>query len=164
MPIFSIIDSYYFCHTLTELYRKTIRSWKWEKLKTADEEFSFFIIKNRMFQHQFQWQVKMYLFVFISWSISCVVCIYMQYFFDVVRNKLQTIIPAKTNQKKIKRLRKEYAMWTCFNFWPIKNTLRKLWANGSWIMTSIQIYREWSWLATFLRVHANSKKVSYFPW
>ena len=32
-----------------------------------------------------------YLFAFISWLLSFWVCIYIQYFFDMVRNKLQTI-------------------------------------------------------------------------
>ena len=48
-----------------------------------------FILKNTIFQHQYQKQVKF--FAFISWLVSFVVCIYIQYFFDVVRNKLRTV-------------------------------------------------------------------------
>ena len=29
-------------------------------------------------------------------------------------------------QEKIKSSRKEYVMWTCFKFWPMKNIFRKL--------------------------------------
>ena len=67
-------------------------------------------------------------------------------------------------QKKIKSSRREYVMWTCFKFWPIKNIFRKLWANESLIMACLQIYRELLSLVTFLRVHSNSKKVSYLSW
>ena len=47
--------------------------------------------------------------------------IYIQYFFDVVRNKLQTIniclrFIYNQYQMKIKSSRKEYVMWTCLNF------------------------------------------------
>ena len=45
--------------------------------------------KNRFFQHQYQKKVKM--FVFISCLFSNEVCVHMQYFFGVVRNKLQTL-------------------------------------------------------------------------
>ena len=51
--------------------------------------------------------------------------IYIQYLFNVVRNKPQAI-NTRANQKKIKSSRKEYAMGTCFKFWPIKKIFRKL--------------------------------------
>ena len=42
-------------------------------------------MKNKFFQHQYQKQVKM--FVFISWlALSHEACIYIQYFFGAVRN------------------------------------------------------------------------------
>ena len=59
----------------------------------------------------------MYFFVFIWWLVSFGVCIYMQYFFDVVRNKSKQEVSTSVNQEKIK----SYIMWTCFKFWPIKN-------------------------------------------
>ena len=70
----------------------------------------------------------------------------------------------RVNQKKIKSSRKEYVMWTCFKFSPMKNIFRKLKANESLIMVCLQIYRELSNLPTFLRVHSNSKEVSYLSW
>ena len=90
------------------------------------------------------------------------VCIYIQYSFDVVRNKFQTInIYTRFNKNKIKSSRKEYAIRTCFKFWPMKNIFRKLEANESLIMTCLQIYRKLLSLATFLQVHSNSKEVFY---
>ena len=41
-------------------------------------------------------------------------------------------------QKKIKSSRREYVMWTCFKFWPIKNIFRKLWANEGLIIAFLQ--------------------------
>ena len=67
-------------------------------------------------------------------------------------------------RKKFQRSRKEYVMWTCFEFWPIKNTFRKLWANESLVMACLQIHRELLSVATFLRVHSNSKEVLYLSW
>ena len=92
------------------------------------------------------------------------VCIYIQYSFDVVRNKFQTInIYTRFNKNKIKSSRKEYAIRTCFKFWPMKNIFRKLEANESLIMTCLQIYWKLLSLATFLQVHSNSKEVFYLP-
>ena len=47
---------------------------------------------------------NLYFFDFISSLVSFVVYIYVQYFFDMVRNKLETIknIYTKVNKKKIK--------------------------------------------------------------
>ena len=49
-----------------------------------------------------------------------------------------------------------------FKFLSMKNISQKLLANESLIMACLQIYRELLLLATFLRVHSNSKEVSYF--
>ena len=48
--------------------------------------------------------------VFISWLFSHKICIHREYFFREVRNKLQTLVVSRVNQKKIKSSRKEYAM------------------------------------------------------
>ena len=48
-----------------------------------------FTLKNRIFQYQYQKLVKMS--VFISWLISFRICFHIQYFFDVLRNKHQTV-------------------------------------------------------------------------
>ena len=60
--------------------------------------------------------------------------------------------------------RKEYAMWMCFKFWPIKNIFRKLKPMRVWLWLVYQIYRELFSLATFLRVHSNSEEISYLSW
>ena len=67
-------------------------------------------------------------------------------------------------QKKIKSSGKEFVMWTCFKFWPMKNIFRKLWTNQSLIMACLQIYRELLSLVTSLWVHSNSEEVSYLSW
>ena len=59
-------------------------SWNGEKLKFI-RSFNF-TLENRFFRHQHQKQVK--IFVFTSWMVFHEVCIYIQYFFGVVRNKL----------------------------------------------------------------------------
>ena len=60
--------------------------------------------------------------------------------------------------------RKEYVMWMCFKFWPMKNLFKKLKANEDLIMAFLRIYQELLSLATILRVHSNSKEVSYLFW
>ena len=72
-------------------------------------------------------------------------------------------LTTRANQKKIKISRKEYTVWTCFKFWPMKNIFRKIQANRSLAM-AWEIYRELLPLATYLRVHSNSKEVSYLSW
>ena len=63
-----------------------------------------------------------------KWLVFFGVCIYIQYFFDVVRIKLQTIkdIYTRVNKKKIQEKNMLHVMWTCFKLWPIKNIFRKL--------------------------------------
>ena len=68
-------------------------SWNWENLFIMSFNFT---LKNRFFQHQYQRQVHFG----ISWLVSHEVCIHMQYFVGVVRNKLQT----KEDQKFKKRI------------------------------------------------------------
>ena len=134
-------------------------SWNCEKLKYI-RSFNF-TFKNKFFQHQYQKQVK--IFVFTSGLVSHEICIHIRYFFDVVINKFQTI-NRRVNQKKIKSSRKEYVMWTCFKFWPMKNIFWKLWANENLILVCLQVYRESLSLVTFLQVYSNSKEVSYLSW
>ena len=69
-----------------------------------------------------------------------------------------------SKQKKIKSSWKEYAIWSCFKFLPMKNIFRKLKTNERLIMACLQIYRELLSIATFLRVHSNSKEVSCLSW
>ena len=56
-----------------------------------------FTFKNRFFQHQYQKQTKM--FVFTLWLVSHEVCIYLPYYFSVVRNKLHKYIQIKRRSK-----------------------------------------------------------------
>ena len=107
-------------------------------------------MKNKIFQHQYQKQVKMYLFVCISWLVSFGVCIYIRYYFDVVRNKLQTTnIYTRVDKKKIKSSRKEYVIRICFKLWPMKNIIWKLWANESLNMACLQITKNYCHLWLF---------------
>ena len=107
------------------------------------------------------WKKQVKMLVFISWLVSFGVRIQIQYFCDVVRNKLQK---NKYLLELIKSSRKEYLMWTWFKLWPMKNIFRKLWGNESLTVACVQIYRELLSHATFLRVHWNSEEVSYTSW
>ena len=72
-------------------------------------------------------------------------CIYIQYFFDVVRNKLPELIKRSSKVEE-----KNMSCGCALNH-----------KSMSLIMACLQIYRELLSLATFLRVHSNSKEVSY---
>ena len=74
-------DTYFEEHLLLKMC-----SWNWEKLKNTHKELQLYI--NRFFQRQYQKLVKM--FVSVSWLASHEVCIHIQWFFGVVRNKFQT--------------------------------------------------------------------------
>ena len=50
--------------------------------------FYFLTSKNKLFQHQCQKQVNMFV---VSRLVSYEVCTYIQYFFGVVRNKRETL-------------------------------------------------------------------------
>ena len=76
-------------------------------------------------------------FVFASFGVST----YIQFFFDVLRNKIQTkMIYPRVGKKKINKKKKNYAMSMCFKFWPIKNDIfLKLSASESLIIACLQI-------------------------
>ena len=57
-----------------------------------------FPLKKRFFQHQYHKQENM--FAFISWLVSHYVLIHIQYFFDVMRNKLLWTTASKTSNTK----------------------------------------------------------------
>ena len=78
------------------------------------------------------------LFIFSSWLVSFGVSIYIQYSFDVEINSKQCI-PTKVSQKNIKSSRKEYVMWTYFNFWLMKKIFQKLYANNSFIVSCLTV-------------------------
>ena len=138
-----------------------MRSWSWEVIKIVRKEF----LKNMwkclfLFHERNKWKC---LLLFHDWFSLEFVFRYNIFAICWEINSKQSICTG-VKQKKIKSSRNEYVMWTCFKFWPIKNIFRKLWANESLIMACLQIYRELLSLATFLRVHSNSKEVSYLPW
>ena len=90
--------------------------------------------KNRIFQSQYQKQVKMYISLLLFHDRFPLV---LKYFFDVVRNKLQAInIYTRVDKKKIKSSRKGYVIRTCFKFWTMKN-----------IFWNYKPMRVWLWLA-----------------
>ena len=90
------------------------------------------------------------------------VCIYIQYSFDVVRNKFQTInIYTRFNKNKIKSSRKEYAIRTCFKFWPNEKHFpktRSQWEFNYDLFTNLPKIIV---ACDFLQVHSNSKEVFY---
>ena len=117
-----------------------------------------FTLKNGFLQHQYQKQEKMF--------------VLRQYFFGVMRNKLHWTTASETSNTKylelIKRRSKvqeknmsyelalNFDQWKTFseNYKPIR----------VWLWLVYKIYRELLSLATFLRVHSNSKEVSYLCW
>ena len=111
-----------------------------------------FTFKNRFFQHQYQKQAKM--FVFTLWLVSHEVCIYLPYYFSVVRNKLHKYIQIKRRSKvQEKNMSCDRALnfdqWKIFfeNYKPMRVLL--------WLVykftKNCQIYR------LFLRVHSNAR-------
>ena len=150
-----MFKSKYFEEHLRTTAALKICSWNWEKLRFIHNIRNFnFPLKN----------IFLKMIVFISLLLSYKVCIHIEYFFREVRNKLPILVVSSVNQKKIKSSRKEYVMWTYFKFWPMKNIFQKLQANESLIIACLQIYQELLSLMTFLRVHSNSKEISYLPW
>ena len=110
-------------------------------------------------------KICIYLYLFHDWFLlehgTCLEFVFIFNISLMYKYLLEWIMELWVNQKKIKTSRKKYVMSTCFKFWPMESIFRKLFANKSLVMTCLQIYREQLSLATFLRVHSNSKKVSY---
>ena len=95
-----------------------------------------------------------YLFIFVPWLVSFGVCIYIQYFFYVVRNKLQTInICNRVRKMKIKSSRKEYVTITWFKFWPMENFFRKLFKPmGVWLWLVYHFTRRYCCLPSSFKI------------
>ena len=66
--------------------------------------------------------------------------------------------------KEDQNFKEGIAMWTCFKSWPMKNIFRNYKPMRVWLWLVYQIYPELLLPATFLRVHSNSKEVSYLYW
>ena len=58
------------------------------------------------------------------------VCSYVEFFFDLVRNKASNKV-TKVHQKNTKGSWKVYVTWTSFKFWPMIKIFWQLWANKS---------------------------------
>ena len=132
-------------------------SWNWGKLKYIRSlNFTF---KNRLFQHQYQKQVKM--FVFTVWLVSHEVRIHISYYFSVVRNKLHKYIQIKRTSK-VQEKNMSFQRALNFDQWKIFSENYKPMRVLLWLVykftENCQIYR------LFLRVHSRSKKVSYISW
>ena len=87
---------------------------KLRKIKNCLEVFWCYIIKTEFFNIKIKNKWKC-LFLLHGWFPLEVVqylfiSYHIQYFFDVVRNKFQTVNIYWVNQKKIKSLRKEYVI------------------------------------------------------
>ena len=101
-------------------------SWNWEKLKIVDKGFQLYINTQDFSTSISETTENVCLFVLILWLASFGVCIYIQYFFDVVGNKLQTRnIYTRGDKKNMSQKRKEYVIRTCFTFWPMKSIFQK---------------------------------------
>ena len=99
------------------------------------------------------------MFVFISELVSTGVYIHIQYIFDMVRNKLQTV-STRVNQKKIKSRR--MSCKCALNFDQCKTFFK-----------NYKPMRVWLWLVYIftennchlqLQVHSNSEEVSNLSW
>ena len=92
----------------------------------------------------------------ISWLVFHEVCIHVQYFFGVVRNKLKLLLELNKRRSKVQEKNMSCERALDFDQWKT--------VNESVIFACLQIYRELLSLVTFLRVHSNSKEVSYLSW
>ena len=84
-----IFNSTYFEEHCERLLLKMC-SWNWEKIEIVHKDFNFILKKQVKMFLFISWKKQVKMLVFISWLVSFVVCIQIQYFSDVVRNKLQT--------------------------------------------------------------------------
>ena len=123
-------------------------SCNWEKLKFI-RSFNF-LLKNRFFQHQYQKQVKMRLFLLHDWFP-------MKFVFTYNISLVWWEIKFK-RRSKVQENNMSCERALNFDQWKIFSK------NLSLIMACLQIYRELSNLPTFLGVHSNSKEVSYLSW
>ena len=98
---------------------KRVFSWNWKKLKIIIRNFNL-TFKKQVSQHRYQKKVKM--FVFILWLVSHEVCVHIQYFFDVLRNKVQEI-RSKVQEKNMSCERVlNFDQWKTFseNYKPMR--------------------------------------------
>ena len=94
--------------------------------------------------------MKIYISLFILWLVSFGVCIYMQYFFDVVRR-------SKVQEQNIScKCALNFDQWKTFseNYKPMR----------VWLRLIYKFTDNYCHFTTFLRVHSNSKEVFYLSW
>ena len=89
-----------------------MRSWSWEVIKIVRKEF----LKNVKMFVFISWKKQVKMLVFISWLVSLGVCIQIQYFCDVLRNKLQTIKRSKISKRRSKVQEKNMSCERGLNF------------------------------------------------
>ena len=82
----------------------------------------------------------------ISWLVFHEVCIHVQYFFGVVRNKLKLLLELNKRRSKVQEKNMSCERALDFDQWKT--------VNESVIFACLQIYRELLSLVTFLRVHS----------
>ena len=132
-------------------------SWNWEKL-TFIRSFNFTLKSHCQYSTSISETSENVCFYFIigfPWSL------YSDTIFLWCGEELSSITKYLELSKKIKSSTKEYVMWTCFKYWPMKRIFQKLKDNGILITIYLQICRELSNLPIFFRVHSNSKEVAY---
>ena len=106
---------------------KNICVWKYvhkteKNKKLLRRDFNSSLKKNNLIPIS-EKSKNVFLFILISvilWFVSFGVCIYIQYSFDVVRNKLPELI------KRRSKVQEKNMSGTCFKFRPVKNIFRKL--------------------------------------
>ena len=68
-------------------------------------------------------------------------------------------VSTRVDQNNVENSRKKYVTWTCFKFWPVIDIFRKLEANKSLIMSSLQITKNKLSFGTLHRVNSNTREV-----
>ena len=108
--------------------------------------------------------------VWVKWKCKLFVLFY--HLFPLEHVLMQWEITVKTAniyyiwlKRRSKVHRRKCHVETYFNFWPMKNIPRKLYANKSVaVVYKITKLRRMISFVTFHLVHSTSKKLSYYPW
>ena len=123
-------------------------SGNWEKLKFIHNGFWFYIKKQGFFNIN----IRNKFMIGISWLVFHEVCIHVQYFFGVVRNKLKLLLELNKRRSKVQGKNMSCERALDFDQWKT--------VNESAIFACLQIYLELLSLVTFLRFHSRG----ILPW
>ena len=108
------------------------------------------------------WKKQVKMLVFISWLVSFGVCIRIQYFFDVVRNKLQTKSLLELIKRRSKAQEKNMSCERGLNFFQWKTFSENYKPVRVWLWLVYKFAENYCRLRLFLAcVHSNSEDVSY---